>query len=213
MSNTVYKIKIERSNEDGRWLCLTIKYEVSNRESNQRTRIREYNDGNRNIDDAITTVMDRFIKTFSSTYLQSINLDKFKCDMVQGFQQMQEINLYRTKKVLFFGPEKQLESHFSCKMNENEYSVIQASIENEVAQSEVQQKLSIVDKDSEVMKFYEDNKCSVCLSNYSEILDDNLHIVIPSCGHPLCCECADNISKSRKKECPRCKKKHYFLCD
>ena len=55
------------------------------------------------------------------------------------------------------------------------------------------------------MKFFEDNTCSVCLSSYKEILDDNLHIVIPTCGHPLCCECADNILRRKKKECPRCR--------
>ena len=55
------------------------------------------------------------------------------------------------------------------------------------------------------MKFLEDNKCSVCLNNFKKIFDDNLHIVVPSCGHPLCCECADNILKSTKKECPRCR--------
>ena len=55
------------------------------------------------------------------------------------------------------------------------------------------------------MTFFEDNKCSVCLSRYKEVLDENNHIVIPACGHPLCCECADNILKSTKKECPRCR--------
>ena len=55
------------------------------------------------------------------------------------------------------------------------------------------------------MNFFEENQCSVCLSSYKEVLDENRHIVIPNCGHPLCCECADNILKSTKKECPRCR--------
>ena len=136
MSDSDKTVIIQRSNENGRWSCLTIKYVATKRRSTTKSFTTEYNDDeSRNIDDAITTAMDRFLSRFRSDYLQNMHLDKFKCDMVQGFQQMQEINLYRTKKVLFFGPEKQLESHFSCKMNENEYSVIQASIENEVAQS------------------------------------------------------------------------------
>ena len=127
-------------------------------------------------------------------------------------------------------PEDQPESHLSCKKNANEYIVprlisniftyiiqyiyhsSKSSAENEISQSEVQQKLAIVENDMkffvrfyEAMKFFEDNKCSVCLSNYKEILDDDLHIVIPYCGHPLCCKCADNILKSEKNECPRCK--------
>ena len=47
---------------------------------------------------------------------------------------------------------------------------------------------------------FEDNECCVCLSNYKEILDEDLHIVIPSCGHPLCCKCADNIVYGEKKQ-------------
>ena len=53
------------------------------------------------------------------------------------------------------------------------------------------------------MKSFELNQCSVCLSNYKEILDDNHHIVISSCGYPLCCDCADKISVSENKEYPR----------
>ena len=55
------------------------------------------------------------------------------------------------------------------------------------------------------MKFFEENKCSVCLSSYNEILEGKLQIVIPSCGHPLCCECANNILMGTTKECPRCR--------
>ena len=55
------------------------------------------------------------------------------------------------------------------------------------------------------MKFFENNKRSVCLSNYKEILDEDLHVVVPSCGHPLCCKYADNILVSDKKECPSCR--------
>ena len=76
---------------------------------------------------------------------------------------------------------------------------------NEVSQCELKQKLIETDKDSETTKFFEDNKCSVCLSNYKEIVDECLHIVVPSCGHPLCCKCADNILVSEKKECPSCR--------
>ena len=65
--------------------------------------------------------------------------------------------------------------------------------ENEVSQCELNEKLKTVDKKSEVFKFFEDNKCSVCLSDYIEIVDEYLHIVVPSCGHPLCCSCADDI--------------------
>ena len=65
--------------------------------------------------------------------------------------------------------------------------------ENRVSQRELKQKLAEADKDCDVIKFFEGKTCSVCLGNYKEILDEDLHIVVPSCGHPLCCKCADNI--------------------
>ena len=78
-------------------------------------------------------------------------------------------------------------------------------IPKKISQSELKQKIATVAKDSKVMKFFEDNKCSVRLSSYKEVLDENLHIVVPSCGHPLCCGCADNIMMSANEECPRCR--------
>ena len=76
---------------------------------------------------------------------------------------------------------------------------------NKLAQSELKVKLANFDKNSRIMKLFVENKCAVCLSNYNEILKEDLHIVIPSCGHPLCCKCADGILSMAKKKCPRCK--------
>ena len=50
------------------------------------------------------------------------------------------------------------------------------------------------------MRFFNKNQWSVCLSSYKEILDEDLHNVVPYCGHPLCCICADNIFVNTKKE-------------
>ena len=99
-----------------------------------------------------------------------------------------------------------LEPHFSCNKNDSEDSTTESLQENETPQSEIIQKLKNVNQDGEVWKFFEENKCSVCLSSYKEVLDNSLHIVVPSCGHPLCCECADKLLVGEKKECPRCKR-------
>ena len=45
----------------------------------------------------------------------------------------------------------------------------------------------------------------MCLCNYKDIVDEDLHIVVPRCGHPLCCKCADDILNSGNKECPQCR--------
>ena len=98
-----------------------------------------------------------------------------------------------------------IKPHSLCKINQNVTSNVQALPETGISQSELKQRLSTLDKHSEVLKLFVDNKCSVCLSNYKEILDEDLHIVIPKCGHPLCCKCADTLLLSVKKECPQCR--------
>ena len=101
--------------------------------------------------------------------------------------------------------EKPFRMHFSCK---DEESTPQAVEENEISQSAVKQTLVNLDKDSRNMKFFEENQCSVCFRSYVEILEEDLHIVVPFCGHPLCCHCADHILQNRKKECPLCRESY-----
>ena len=65
----------------------------------------------------------------------------------------------------------------------------QESSENNVTpQSLLKEKLKNAKKD--VVKFFEENSCPVCLSSYKEILDEDLHIVVSKCGHPFCCKCS-----------------------
>ena len=90
-------------------------------------------------------------------------------------------------------------------MNFNKDSVPKSVGDNEISHSDMKQKLATVDKVSTVLKFFEGKKCSVCLSNYKEILDEDLHIVIPTCGHPLCRKCADNFVESSRVEFPQCR--------
>ena len=140
--------------------------------------------------------MDKFLKKYKTfKNLRSKLLDHFKTLHDIG-------DLYQTKKIIF-------------SLNDYNFCVPCAKIskggcrtrKNEVSQTELKQKLKVVDKGSDVLKVFEGNKCSVCLSNYKEILDEDLHIVVPFCGHPLCCKCADNILDSKKKECPQCRGK------
>ena len=199
MSNSITKIVIQRNSNNGLWNMLSIEvYRGENSSSelfigNHRgSRLRF-----RNEDEAISYLLDRQMSN-SSELLRS--------KIVQGFQQMRIGVFYgNIQDTRVINVEEQIEPHTSCKKNEIEDSTNQTLEANEISQSLVQQQLAIVNKDSEVMKFLDENKCSVCLSSYKEVLDNNFHIVIPSCGHPLCCECADNILKSTKKECPRCR--------
>ena len=58
----------------------------------------------------------------------------------------------------------------------------------------------------EEVEFFNSHSCCVCMETYREVVEGDHHIVAPSCGHPLCCKCADGIL-ARKPECPICKVK------
>ena len=143
-----------------------------------------------------------------SKVCKTLGLMHIKKEILEALSEMRENDIgdgrEQTKEMVV--PPK-LKPHFSCKMNHNVVSNNQAKTETRVSQSELKLKLSFLEKDSKIMKTFEDNICSVCLSNYKEILDEHLHIVIPSCGHPLCCKCADYILDSKKKECPQCRER------
>ena len=135
-------------------------------------------------------------------------LTQLKTQILQAISQMKQNDTgdgsVQTKEI-DVPPKEKPKPHSLCKMNQSVASNVQALPETGISQSELKQKLSDLEKDSEVVKGFEDKSCPVCLSNYKEILDDDLHIVIPTCGHPLCCKCADTLLLSVKKECPQCR--------
>ena len=207
MSNLIEEVEISTSSRNGHytWLCIT--YNNPNTDLWIEDKM-TYN-WTSNEDEAVVKLLDGIDDILSQLQLRTIiNFQQFVLKVTEGFRQLRENDLNGNREesmTISLVAEKQPESHFSCKMNNNEEHNTQSSGVNDISQSEIQQKLAIVEKENKVMTFFEDNKCSVCLSSYKEMLDDNLHIVVPSCGHPLCCGCADNILKSTKKECPRCR--------
>ena len=131
-------------------------------------------------------------------------------EVIEDFKQLRKNDLSGNGRQIMeisFVSEEQPEHNLSCRMNQTENSADQTTGENEISQDALQHNLSIIDKDTKVKRFFEENICSVCLRSYKMILDEKLHIVIPSCGHPLCCECADKLLVSEKKECPQCRRK------
>ena len=207
MSNLIKEVEINRSSRNGHYLSLGVEFNIPNTIvwiSEQMSYTLCSNE-----DEGAVQVLDRIDDCVSDweEVSQIINLQQLRLKVTEGFRQLRENDLSgnsrETMKVSLV-PEAEPDPHFSCKMNNKEYDTTQSSGENEISQSEVQQKLAIVKKEHKVMKFFENNNCSVCLRSYKEILYENRHIVIPSCGHPLCCDCADNILKSTKK-CPRCR--------
>jgi len=98
------------------------------------------------------------------------------------------------------------ENIFEKKNSGKKYNIkyIESLGDSEASQYIAKLKLSTIDKQSEVKKFFTDNKCSLCQDSYKEILGGDLHILVPSCGHALCCRCADDIMKSENNACPSC---------
>ena len=208
MPPLVEKVEIKRISQNGRWRKLAMYYVDYDYLTGFERSTKNGKKTNRNEEDATVSLLDNFERGFTSYrclyFLRNINLDQLRSDVLQGFHQLRlrendlSSNSYYSQDTMEIS--LVAECYLSCKKNKT-----QSSGENRILQSEIQQKLATVGKDSKVMKFFEDNKCCVCLSTYKEILDNDLHIVVPSCGHPLCCECAYNILASEKKECPRCR--------
>ena len=150
------------------------------------------------------TEMNEEAKVFVEEFLnKNKNFEFLRSRMLTCFKWLQNGDpSFETIRIPFFMSSK---SHVSCTNNNNKHSTTDKRTETEVPQSELKQKLASVKKNSKILKFFDDNKCSICLSTYKEILDDNFHIVASTCGHVLCCHCADNILKSKKKECPQCR--------
>ena len=68
-------------------------------------------------------------------------------------------------------PKKKTEAHhYCCKKDQIVDYVARSTEENAVSQFELKEKLSVVYKNSEASKFFDENKCPVCMSNYKEIL-------------------------------------------
>ena len=139
----------------------------------------------------------------ANDFVREYKINYYKEQIILGFQQLRLRDVKGVTYECINIPVLPVLPHSSCNMGYIDDSMTERK-ENKVSQCDLKIKLKAVDKNSEVFKFFEGNKCSVCLSNYKEIVDEYLHIVVPSCGHPLCCSCADDILARNKKECPIC---------
>ena len=183
MTNRIDNLSIKRINNLGSW-SLRIKYNSDgiwylNASSSYSSR---------NEDKGLSSVLE--------SYVNNTGLQQLRGDIVEGFNQLRQSNQDVIELKIY------LPTHMSCGKNQKDSSTVLA--ENEISQFDLKQKLASLDKNAEAMKFYDNNKCSVCLSDYKEIVDEDLHIVVPRCRITLCCKCADEISGSEKKECPSC---------
>ena len=97
------------------------------------------------------------------------------------------------------------ETHLSCASSKKVKN--QSNQDEENSQKEIKYKLAELGENSKITKFFTENSCLVCASTYHEILDDNLHVVVSSCKHVICCKCADRILKRRNPVCPQCRRK------
>ena len=196
MSNSVTKVEIQRVRDSGVWKRLKIRFKDLNGSYSCREK-ENLTNGDEKF--AVSVLLTSFLLCYSKHFVNA-NLYRLRSDIVKSFRQLRENNLYGNSQKYFdiaVVPKKRIRTHSSCK---EEDSTPRALEENGISQSVVKQKLVNLDKGSRKMKFFEENKCSVCLCSYKKLLNKDLHIVVPLCGHPLCCDCADNIMMSTKKE-------------
>ena len=99
-------------------------------------------------------------------------------------------------------------THISCFNRKINSGVItrQDAEKNGIVNSDVKQHFKRFGEKSSVMKFFYEKRCEVCFDSYQEVLKEYRHIVIPSCGHPLCCHCRDENLRT-KPQCPFCNAK------
>ena len=103
----------------------------------------------------------------------------------------------------------QLMNHFCCcsEITEIDRSCVvtrQDARLNGIPNCDMKPHFKRFDKTSHSMEYFDRNKCPVCMKSYTKILEDDRHIVIPPCGHPICCKCSDEILRI-KPECPCCR--------
>ena len=53
-----------------------------------------------------------------------------------------------------------------------------------------------IEENSPTMNFFTQNSCPVCMASYKEVIEEDHHIVIPACGHPICCKCCDEVLRN-----------------
>ena len=79
-----------------------------------------------------------------------------------------------------------------------------------IPQDHIKYLLKSLDEESKVLKFFKENECPICFNSYLDILQSNLHILVfEFCHHALCCNCLDNIIKT-KPECPCCRNEYTY---
>ena len=112
-------------------------------------------------------------KVHQKKYRFDFGSDHLRSNIRRGFRQLRQNDLNGDTDeamVVYKVPQP----HFSCKKSDNE----EFTIQNKISQTEVKFKLSKMSKDSEIIKLFEENQCCVCLSNYKQVLDGELHIVV-----------------------------------
>ena len=89
--------------------------------------------------------------------------------------------------------------HLSCWENHDaEIGPVTRSYakKNGIESSCVKRTLKNLKANSPAMNFFTQNSCPVCLANYKEVIEEDHHIVIPACGHPICCKCCDELLRN-----------------
>ena len=162
MSNIVEKLRVKRIGEvdSDSWSSLTIKYYLNGTWHHSTL----LNISNQTEDEALSSLVDVFVNHTDSQHLRD--------DIVEGFRQLRQNN--QDDEIEDYQDEIEIYvlTHILCSKNQKESSTDLEG--NEISQSDLKQKLASLDKNAEALKFFEKNKCSVCLSNYKEIVDEDL---------------------------------------
>ena len=98
----------------------------------------------------------------------------------------------------------QLQNHMCCWKKIDKTVTRKYTRMNGVPNCDMKHHFKRFDNTSKSMEYFNNKKCPVCMASYKEILEDDQHVVIPQCGHPICCKCCDE-SLRNKPDCPLCR--------
>ena len=153
-------------------------------------------------------IKNRFLKEFESVYPKLTFLkDKITSILEIGREEylVGKCACFNLAVHEYIDPEY-FHNHMSCYRSKIKTGVVtrKNAKTSGIPNSDIKHCFKNLDKNSPAMKFFTENECPVCITSYKEILEENNHIVVPCCGHPVCCVCCDEIMRNDAK-CSRCR--------
>ena len=183
---------------NGEWVYIVRTFEKNHKSY-------DYSTTNKNESTLTRKVIEEFIYIYPK---MKFLLTKFKTFLSNDCQKFLKTNVpvFSIVEELEVNPEF-LRKHMSCWETygkEKGPFTRNFTKKNGIHSSCIKHTLENFEANSPAITFFTENSCPVCMASYKEIIEEDHHIVIPPCGHPVCCKCCDEILRNNG-QCSRCR--------